>query len=105
MPLKIFHIHVCFAGVIYRQGRGTKSRTITISLSSHCGSYNRALRNEKLLFPIFSVGVGGGTVVTKVPGRFGPESFRSGVVSARVVSAWVVSALGRFGQIWWVVLA
>ena len=31
-----------------------------------------------------------------VPGRFGPESFRSWVVSA-----WVVSVLGRFGQIWW----
>ena len=32
--------------------------------------------------------------------RFGLESFRSWVVSA-----WVVSALGRFGQIWWVVSA
>ena len=37
--------------------------------------------------------------------RFGPGSFRSWVVSVRVVSAWVVSVLGRFGQIWWVVSA
>ena len=40
-----------------------------------------------------------------VPGRFGLESFRSCVVSAQVISAWVVSALGHFGQIWWVVSA
>ena len=40
-----------------------------------------------------------------VPGRFGPESFRPRVVSAWVVSACVVSALGRFGQFWWVVSA
>ena len=36
-----------------------------------------------------------------VPGRFGPESFRPWVVSALVDSAWVVSALDRFGHFWW----
>ena len=45
-----------------------------------------------------------------VTGRFGPESFRPRVVSALsrsawVVSAWVDSALGRFGPVWWVVSA
>ena len=38
------------------------------------------------------------TIVSVVTGRFGRESFRPWVVSA-----WVVSALGRFGQFWWVV--
>ena len=37
-------------------GRGTKSRAITISL---CGVYNGAVRNEKLLSLLFSVGEGG----------------------------------------------
>ena len=42
------------------RGRGAKSRAITaksrditISLSKQCWGYNRALRNEKLLSPLF----------------------------------------------------
>ena len=35
------------------RGRGIKSRAITISLSPHYVGYNRALRNEKLLSPLF----------------------------------------------------
>ena len=39
-------------------------------------------------------------MVVSAQSRFGPESFRPWVVSA-----WVDSALGRFGQVWWVVSA
>ena len=38
------------------RGRETTSRAITISLSPQCGGYNRALRNENLLSPLFPIG-------------------------------------------------
>ena len=59
------------------RGRGTKSRTITISLSPQCRDYNWALRNKKFLSPLFRIGVcgGGGVVVEmqwlKMTGAYG----------------------------------
>ena len=47
---------ICVLMELRPRGRGTKSRGIMISLSPQCGCFNRALRNEKLLSPLFPVG-------------------------------------------------
>ena len=39
------------------RGKVTKSRAITNNLSPQCEGYTRALRNEKLLSPLFPLGV------------------------------------------------
>ena len=40
------------------RGRGDKSMAIIISLSPQCGGYIRALKNEKVLLPLFLVCLG-----------------------------------------------